>query len=68
MNLLPIPSLDGGHLLFYLAEALRGRPVAAQAQTFATQLGLGFVGGLMVFATFKDIADLGVNTLYRLVG
>ncbi|HEY4471874.1 MAG TPA: site-2 protease family protein [Stellaceae bacterium] len=68
MNLLPIPSLDGGHLLFYLAEALRGRPVAAQAQTFATQLGLGFVGGLMVFATFKDIADLGVNTLHRLVG
>ena len=68
MNLLPIPSLDGGHLLFYLAEALRGRPVAAQAQTFATQLGLGFVGGLMVFATFKDIADLGVNTLYRLAG
>jgi membrane-associated protease RseP (regulator of RpoE activity) len=68
MNLLPIPSLDGGHLLFYLAEALRGRPVAAQAQTFATQLGLGFVGGLMVFATFKDIADLGVNTLVRLVG
>ena len=68
MNLLPIPSLDGGHLLFYLAEALRGRPVAAQAQTFATQLGLGFVGGLMVFATFKDIADLGVNTLQRLVG
>ena len=68
MNLLPIPSLDGGHLLFYLAEALRGRPVAAQAQTFATQIGLGFVGGLMVFATFKDIADLGVNTLYRLAG
>ena len=68
MNLLPIPSLDGGHLLFYLAEALRGRPVAARAQTFATQLGLGFVGGLMVFATFKDIADLGVNTLYRLAG
>lgn len=68
MNLLPIPSLDGGHLLFYLAEALRGRPIAAQAQTFATQLGLGFVAGLMVFATFKDIADLGINTLYRLVG
>jgi membrane-associated protease RseP (regulator of RpoE activity) len=67
MNLLPIPSLDGGHLLFYLAEALRGRPVAAQAQTFATQLGLGFVGGLMMFATFKDIADLGINTLFRFV-
>lgn len=67
MNLLPIPSLDGGHLLFYLAEALRGRPIAAQAQTFATQLGLGFVGGLMMFATFKDIADLGITTLYRLV-
>lgn len=67
MNLLPIPSLDGGHLLFYLAEALRGRPIAAQAQTFATQLGLGFVGGLMMFATFKDIADLGLTTLYRLV-
>jgi membrane-associated protease RseP (regulator of RpoE activity) len=66
MNLLPIPSLDGGHLLFYLAEAFRGRPIAAQAQTFATQAGLGFVGGLMVFATFKDIADIGINTLYRL--
>ena len=66
MNLLPIPSLDGGHLLFYLAEALRGRPLAAHAQTFATQLGLGFVAGLMVFATFKDIADIGINTLFRL--
>jgi membrane-associated protease RseP (regulator of RpoE activity) len=68
MNLLPIPSLDGGHLLFYLAEALRGRPIAAQAQTFATRLGLGFVAGLMVFATCKDIADIGIDTFHRLAG
>src|SRR5204862_3755666 len=46
MNLLPIPSLDGGHLLFYLAEALRGRPIALRAQIFATRFGLGFVVGL----------------------
>jgi membrane-associated protease RseP (regulator of RpoE activity) len=68
MNLLPIPSLDGGHLLFYLAEALRGRPIAAHAQTFATRLGLGFVAGLMVFATCKDIADIGIDTFHRLAG
>jgi regulator of sigma E protease len=68
MNLLPIPSLDGGHLLFYLAEALRGRPIALRAQVFATRFGLGFVAGLMMFATCKDIADLGIDTFNRLVG
>jgi len=68
MNLLPIPSLDGGHLLFYLAEALRGRPVALRAQIFATRFGLGFVVGLMMFVTCKDIADLGIDTFNRLAG
>jgi regulator of sigma E protease len=68
MNLLPIPSLDGGYLLFCVAEALRGRPMAAQAQTFATQLGFGFIIGLMVFVTCKDIAEIGIDTLHRVTG
>ena len=68
MNLLPIPSLDGGYLLFCLAEALRGRPMAPQAQTFATRLGFGFIAGLMVFVTCKDIAEIGIDTLHRVIG
>jgi len=68
MNLLPIPSLDGGYLLFCLAEALRGRPMAAQVQTFATRLGFGFIAGLMVFVTCKDIAEFGIDTFHRVVG
>jgi len=58
MNLLPIPMLDGGHLLFYAIEAARGRPLSEAAQAFALRLGAAFVVALMVFVTFNDIRSL----------
>ncbi|MFA7475810.1 MAG: RIP metalloprotease RseP [Castellaniella sp.] len=59
LNLLPIPMLDGGHLLFYLIEALRGgRPLPERARELGQRLGLGIVLGLMVLALFNDFARL----------
>ncbi|MEO0820500.1 MAG: RIP metalloprotease RseP [Pseudomonadota bacterium] len=58
INLVPIPVLDGGHLMFYLVEALRGRPVGAAAMRYGTALGLSLVLLLMVFATYNDILRL----------
>lgn len=58
LNLLPVPVLDGGHLLFYTAEWIRGRPLSERIQTFAMQLGMAMVLSLMVFALFNDIARL----------
>lgn len=57
-NLLPIPMLDGGHLLFYAIEWIRGRPLSARAQDIGFRIGLAAMGGLMVFATFNDISLL----------
>jgi len=54
LNLLPIPLLDGGHLLFQAFEALRGRPMSERAQEYAFRLGFLFVGVLMLFTTFND--------------
>jgi len=56
INLFPIPILDGGHLLFYAAEALRGRPLGQRAQEFGFRVGLAIVLTLMVFATWNDLA------------
>ncbi|MFZ2099575.1 MAG: RIP metalloprotease RseP [Oricola sp.] len=58
LNLLPVPILDGGHLVFYLFEALRGKPVPEQAQEFGYRIGFGLILGLMVFATWNDISML----------
>jgi regulator of sigma E protease len=58
LNLLPIPMLDGGHLVFYLIEALRGRPVGERAQEMAFRFGLAMVLMLMVFATWNDVSRL----------
>ncbi len=55
INLFPIPILDGGHLLFYVIEALRGRPLGERAQEFGFRIGLGLVLSLMVFATWNDV-------------
>lgn len=60
INLLPIPLLDGGHLLFYAYEAVVRRPPGRWAQEFGLKIGLVFVLGLMLFATFNDIARLPV--------
>ena len=58
LNLFPIPLLDGGHLLFYLIEALRGRPLSERAQEVGFRIGLAIVVMLMIFATFNDIVHL----------
>jgi regulator of sigma E protease len=59
LNLLPIPMLDGGHLLFYLIEALRGgRPVPGRVRDLGLRLGMSLVLGLMVLALFNDFARL----------
>jgi len=58
INLLPIPMLDGGHLLFYAVEGVRGRPLSERAQDVGFRIGLGLVLLLMCFATFNDIRHL----------
>jgi regulator of sigma E protease len=58
LNLFPIPLLDGGHLLFYAIEALRGRPLSERAQELGFRIGLAIVLVLMIFATFNDIVHL----------
>ena len=58
INLLPVPLLDGGHLLFYAIEAVRGRPLSERAQEWGMRIGLALVGALMVFVTWNDIVHL----------
>ena len=58
LNLFPVPLLDGGHLLFYAVEAIRGRPLSERAQEMGFRIGLGLVLMLMVFATYNDILHL----------
>lgn len=55
INLFPIPLLDGGHLLFYGFESLRGRPLGERVQEIGLRLGLVFVFGIMIFATWNDL-------------
>ncbi len=58
INLFPIPMLDGGHLVFYVIEAIRGRPVSQRAQEIGFRIGLALVIMLFVFVTFNDIIRL----------
>jgi regulator of sigma E protease len=58
LNLMPVPVLDGGHLMFYAIEAVRGKPLGAGAQDIAFRIGLAMVLSLMVFATWNDISAL----------
>ncbi|KQS79224.1 RIP metalloprotease RseP [Rhizobium sp. Leaf384] len=58
LNLMPVPVLDGGHLMFYAIEAIRGRPLGASAQDIAFRIGFAMVLMLMVFATWNDISSL----------
>lgn len=58
LNLLPIPILDGGHLVFFSVEALLGRPVQLKAQEIAQQVGLFLLISLMLFAFYNDIMRL----------
>ncbi|GAB5460906.1 MULTISPECIES: RIP metalloprotease RseP [Hoeflea] len=58
LNLMPIPMLDGGHLVFYAIEAVRGRPPGEVAQEWAYRFGLSVVLALMLFATWNDVSML----------
>ncbi len=61
LNLFPIPLLDGGHLLFYTAEVVRGRPLSERTQEMGFRIGLGLVLMLMVFATYNDIMRMAAS-------
>lgn len=58
LNLLPIPVLDGGHLLFFTFEAIRGRPLALRQREMAQQVGLFLLLALMVFVFYNDISRI----------
>jgi len=58
LNLLPVPVLDGGHLLFYAVEAVRGSPLPERIQNFSTQIGLGLVMMMMMMALYNDFSRL----------
>jgi regulator of sigma E protease len=55
INLFPVPMLDGGHLLFYFIEAVRGKPLSEKAQEWGFRIGFTLIVGLMIFATWNDI-------------
>ena len=57
-NLLPVPLLDGGHLLFYALEAVRGRPLGRRSQEFGLRAGAALVLMLMLFVTANDLRRL----------
>jgi len=58
LNLLPVPLLDGGHLLYYFAEFLTGRPVSEHIQEIGQKIGMGLLGLLMFFALYNDLSRL----------
>jgi regulator of sigma E protease len=58
LNLFPVPLLDGGHLLYYALEAVRGRPLSERAQEMGFRVGLALVLMLMIFATYNDILHI----------
>ena len=65
VNLLPIPVLDGGHLVFYGYEAVARRPVPARVQELGYRVGLALLAGLMLFATWNDLQKL---SLFKFLG
>jgi regulator of sigma E protease len=69
INLLPVPMLDGGHLMFYAIEAVRRKPVGADAQEWAYRGGLAAILALMLVVTFNDLGNLGLwRSLAGLIG
>jgi regulator of sigma E protease len=58
LNLLPIPMLDGGHLVYYFIEAIRGKPVSEQIQIFGLKIGMVLLGSMMLLALFNDFMRL----------
>jgi regulator of sigma E protease len=69
INLLPVPMLDGGHLLFYAIEAIRRRPVSIRAQEWAFRGGLALLLTLFLFTTLNDLGSFGLwERLGSLIG
>ena len=69
INLLPLPMLDGGHLLFYAYEALRRKPATPQVQEWAFRFGLAAIVTLMIVVTFNDLGRFGLwDGIARLIG
>ena len=60
INLFPIPLLDGGHLMYYGLEAIRGRPLGEKTQEFGFRIGLVLVVSLMLFVVINDIVNLPI--------
>jgi len=58
LNLLPIPVLDGGHLMYYLVEMIKGSPVSDQTQALGQRIGIAFLLGLMVLAFYNDLTRI----------
>jgi regulator of sigma E protease len=58
LNLLPIPMLDGGHLLYYIIELLSGKPVPESVQEVGFRVGIALVGTMMLLALYNDIVRL----------
>jgi regulator of sigma E protease len=65
LNLLPIPMLDGGHLLFFVIEAVLGRPLSLRKREVAQQVGFVLLMMIMVFALYNDLARLNVFKFFR---
>jgi regulator of sigma E protease len=65
LNLLPIPMLDGGHLLFFIIEAVLGRPLSLRKREVAQQVGFVLLMVIMVFALYNDLARLNVFKFFR---
>ncbi|MEQ9348855.1 MAG: RIP metalloprotease RseP [Thalassospira sp.] len=65
INLMPVPVLDGGHLVFYAVEAIRGKPLGAKAQEYGFRIGAGLVFSLIIFATWNDLTQLGVFSFLK---
>ena len=63
LNLLPIPVLDGGHLMFYGIEAVRRKPLSDRFQQVGFQIGLALIIALMIFVNFNDLA-IGLRRMH----
>lgn len=60
INLFPIPVLDGGRLIFYAVEAIKGRPVSRRVQEVSMQVGMALIGALFLFSTVNDLTNIGL--------
>jgi len=65
LNLLPVPMLDGGHLLFFVCEAVLGRPLSVRKREVASQVGFVLLMLLMVYAVYNDLDRIGLFKIFR---